>query len=277
MIADGANAQMYRFRRKMRSLLWRLYCAVSPYTISRFTLSDGSLFEYPIKSGIGYTLFVGSFEFMETEFVKKYLKQGDVFFDVGANGGIFTILAAKKVGAAGHVYAFEPGTDEVELLRRNVALNQLKNVTIVETAVGNQVGETDFGISEDGAMNSLAKTNHPEQKIMRWNRVEIITLDEYVRKCGIGKVDMIKIDVEGAEKLVLSGAKGILKDHKIVIIFEASDLNAVGFGYTVKEFISDLLAEGFSVGYFDGKGEVKEIQVYDDRFGNDIYNFVVYN
>jgi FkbM family methyltransferase len=235
---------------------------------------DG-LFRYPLRSGIGRALYHGGYESAELAYVRSTLKAGQTFFDVGANGGIFTINAARRVGESGQVHCFEPGMAELELLRLNVALNRLSNVRIYAGAVSQETGSAEFATAEDGAMSSLAKTDHPGQVITRWRTVSTITLDDYARQQGVARVDFIKIDVEGAEKLVFAGASSLLKSSApLTVLFEAFDLNAKGFGYSVESFLQDLLQRGLNLFYFDARGELVPIHRYEPRFGKEIYSFV---
>lgn len=267
----------FKIRRRLLSYVWRLQCLIWPKKTPTFFLPDGSRFDYPLKSAIGRALLTGGFETAEVEFMRQSLKPGDVFFDVGANGGLFTVIAAKQVGANGHVYAFEPGSRELKLLRHNIAINNLTNVTVIESALSNKKGKTQFAVCDDGAMNSLAKTEHPSQRIKSWQIVEITTVDEVVKEIGIPKIDFIKIDVEGAEKLVFEGAKTILCSEVITkILFEASDLNALSFGYSTKQLIAELISLGFSVHYLHETGLLMTASEYDSRFGSKIYNFVAF-
>lgn len=261
--------------RKFLRYIWKIRCVFPSKPLTTFFLKDGSRFDYPLKTAIGSLLFCGGFENKETKFLQQTLKPGSIFFDIGANGGFYTVVAAKKVGVTGHVYAFEPGQSELKILRHNIAINHLTNVTIVECAVGNKSGKAQLAISSDGAMNSLAKTNHPQQCIEHWQSVEIIKLDDFCQKYSITKVDFIKIDVEGAEKLVFEGARNIfLSDHEIKIMFEASDLNASGFGYSVKEFLEKIMDLGMKLYYFDRTSSLVEVKDYNPKLGNKIYNFV---
>lgn len=266
----------YRFKSRM---LWRLQCLISPNQIPTFRLCDGSSFDYPLKSAIGRSLFSGSFEKSEVKFVQRSLKPGDIFLDVGANAGFYTIIAAKQVGETGHVYAFEPSPRELKLLRHNLQINKLGNVTIVERAVSNAEERTQFAISQDGAMNSLLKTEHHLQKIQDWQTIESTTLDSFVREFNVASINFIKVDVEGAEKLVFEGASRILSSkNKIIVLFEASDSNIVSFGSSAKEMISELLSQGLLLYYLDQSGKPIEILSKNDaRFGKKIYNFVASN
>lgn len=242
-----------------------------------FCLPDGSPFDYPLNSAIGRALFSGGFEVAEVEFMRQLLKPGDIVFDVGANGGLFTIIAAKQVGDSGHVYAFEPGERELELLRHNIEINHLKNVTVIAAAVGDKTCSTQLAISCDGALNSLAHTDHPNQQIQSWQPVKMLSLDSAIQEFNISQVNFIKIDVEGAEKLVLNGAKNLLYSHpNTIILLEASDLNARSFGYVVRDFLGDLIMENFSINYLNEKCLLTPISIDDPRVGQQIYNFIAF-
>jgi len=269
--------QIYKknIRRFRYYLLWYIQCFFIKDPIFSFFLNDGSRFDYPLKSAIGRSLFSQGFEIEEIEFVRRTLKLGDVFFDVGANGGLYSIIAAKLVGENGHVYCFEPGERESKLLLHNLAINNLTNVTTIKSAVSNIKGKTNFAISVDEAMNSLLETNHPAQKIQEWQQVEVTTLDDIVEELSVKKVDFIKIDVEGAEKQVLDGAKILLESQKeIVILFEASDLNAESFGYSVKDFLLDIMSSGFFVYQLNKFGNL--INVSENELGiiRKNYNYI---
>jgi FkbM family methyltransferase len=146
----------------------------------------------------------------------KMLRAGDVVADVGANIGYLTVLAALLVGPSGRVVAFEPDAANVERLRGNLALNNCANVTVVEKAITNRVGEVEFFINSDnsggnalwdvalfpGNVKSLAE---PKRIV-----VEATTLDAEWKRLGLPAPRVIKIDTEGAEQLVLEGARDVL-------------------------------------------------------------------
>src|SRR5262245_1184549 len=97
---------------------WRLRCALAPGELALFTIDKetGAQVRYPLNSQIGANLFLNGFETAELGFVRRYLKPGAVFFDVGANAGIFTVLAGKRLGPTGSIHAFEPGEAAQSLL-----------------------------------------------------------------------------------------------------------------------------------------------------------------
>jgi FkbM family methyltransferase len=264
-----------RFSRRLKSLYWQLKCITLSDKLFLFTLRDGSHFHYPLDTAIGKSLFIGEFEKQEIQIVENLLKKGDTFVDIGANGGFYTVIASKIVGNSGHVYAFEPGIEELELLRKNISSNNLNNVTIIEKAVSNIKGTTQFAISKDGAMNSLLKTDHPDQKVKEWRDVEVTTLDDTVEELSIKKVDFIKIDVEGAEKLVFEGANYTLfSDKNAVILFESCSVNAPSFGYSTEELLKYMTDKNMFLYYIGDESKLIPIHEYNSIFGTYIYNFV---
>jgi len=164
--------------------------------------------------------FMGYHEFRETRIVKKLLREGDTFVDVGANIGWFTVLAASMVKGQGSVVAFEPSTSIHEQLRANVELNGLTNVTLERVALSNQNGVAVLsGISQENAGTGtiLASTKVGE-------KVSVACFDDYHASHSLGRIQVMKIDVEGAEMMVLEGAKDALRTGQIEnIVVEVSD------------------------------------------------------
>ena len=151
----------------------------------------------------------GLSETYEPEFWKHLLsslRPGDTFVDVGSYWGIYAIAAAKRIGAAGRVIAFEPDPANAKLLRNNVKVNGLSaRVTVIDSAVSDRDGEVSFradksmesGVCAAGTLNALT--------------VRCVCLDSVI---GQLKVDIAKIDVEGFEEKVLMGAARLLRDPR---------------------------------------------------------------
>jgi FkbM family methyltransferase len=264
---------------RIRRAAWRALTAVSDkQRIHSFRLPGGARFEYPLASAIGQDLFAGSFESAEVAFVRARLKPGDVVLDLGANAGLYTLIAAQAVGESGHVYAFEPGERAVELLRNNLAINHVTNVTVIEAAVSNETGEASFAVANDTALSSLAEISRDDQQIASWQTVRTVRLDDAVVQHGIPSVAFIKMDVEGAEKLALDGAPNLLSGTgtPLTILFEAFDQNTRAFGYTVRELLNMLQERGFSVQGFGKSLTLHPVDSLDPAVGTSIYNFVAY-
>ncbi len=261
---------------RVRYAVWRtLKRFARPGRVHSFTLHHGLRFEYPLDSAIGGYLFAGGFEKAEIDFVRNHLQRGDVVLDIGANAGLYTIIAARLVGESGHIYAFEPGRDALTLLRNNIRINGLTNVTVIEAAVSNMTGRASFALATDSALSSLATTDRADQQIADWTTVTTIRLDDALRQHQIERVDFIKIDVEGAEGLVMRGAIDVLgaKDEPLTILFEAYDGNCRAFGDAVPDLLSDLKQCGFQLQCFC-QSKLVPLENVHAGIGSSVYNFV---
>ena len=267
-----------RVSTRARRVVWRALTAIDPARVHTFHLPGGNRLQYPLATAVGADLFAGGFEPAEVAFVGSHLKPGDVILDVGANAGLYTILAARIVGPHGHVFAFEPDDRAVALLRRNIALNGLTNVTVIEAAVSNETGQRNFAAASDIAMSSLAATHRDDQQIQSWRTVDTLRLDDALGKYGIERPTFLKIDVEGAEQLVVEGATGLLARAPagFTILFEAFEANAEPFGYTVAQLLESVQGRGFTVQGFDGAGRLRPLQDLQQGIGTTVYNFVAF-
>lgn len=132
-------------------------------------------------------------------------RPGEVVVDVGGHIGAFALLAARRVAPGGRVLVFEPGPDNLEFLRENLRLNPGLPVRLFECALAEAPGEADLFLADPGTGNPAANTlvDSPGRRRVR---VPVRTLDEVLAAEGVGRVDHLKIDVEGAELRVLAGA-----------------------------------------------------------------------
>jgi FkbM family methyltransferase len=153
------------------------------------------------------------------EFLKMFLQKGMVFVDVGSNIGSHTLNAARLVGSTGSVFAFEADPDTYNLLVKNIEFNNLTNVTVKRTCVSDQVGTVSFYKHRDSAKSSIVdrgeKLSLTLPAEMLDNLIPINT-----------KIDILKVDVEGAELNVLRGARRIFLDQRppSVVIIEVFDV-----------------------------------------------------
>ncbi|MEP7340417.1 MAG: FkbM family methyltransferase [Acidobacteriota bacterium] len=159
------------------------------------------------------------FEIETRQFLKSILSPGDVFLDVGANVGLFSLIAARCVGANGQVHAFEPVGKTYERLVDNVKVNRLINVTCHRLALSDKDGEAVMTIATDGhdAWNSLGKPYMGDS----FDSETIITrtLDSFLDEYSLlNKVKAIKVDVEGWEAYVLAGGMKTLSSAQAPLI-----------------------------------------------------------
>lgn len=153
------------------------------------------------------------------------LKEDSVVIDAGANLGLFSLLACQKV-TKGQVYAFEPVKRTFNLLEKNG--KNIKNFYPIRKGLGDRSGHKKIGISnESSACNSIIDSGFYQKfskTFFKKELIEIITVDEFVEKNGLSKVDFIKIDTEGYERQVIRGAVKTIKKYKPVIAVSAYHL-----------------------------------------------------
>ena len=144
-----------------------------------------------------HAFWLGSYEPAMQNLIAATLKPGDTFYDIGANVGFYSLLAARLV-VNGAVFAFEPLPSNVDFIRQHLALNQANNVNIFPVALSNRTGASYFAVEKTGAMGHLDETGNLT--------VRCLTLDNLVSEERLAPPTCIKMDVEGEEARALQGA-----------------------------------------------------------------------
>jgi FkbM family methyltransferase len=161
--------------------------------------------------------------------------KGAVVFDVGANIGIYSLLAGKKAGQQGHVYSFEPADLAYQRLNKNIRINKFENISVYKQGVSDKNGTTNFYVCEDDAYNSIG--SRPMNKVKEVKNIDITSIDEFCIKNNIRRIDVLKIDTEGADLLVLQGAKSVLTSETPPIIFCEFNKNIKsGFNFSLDDY-----------------------------------------
>ena len=189
------------------------------------------------------------------DFITGFLKENDIYLDVGANMGVTVIPGARSVGNKGKVIAFEPHPKICSYLKENVALNNLNNVEIHNCAVGNQNGSIYFTNKFTDDMNQVSTSSENNIK------VPIVLLDDVIKE--LDNIALMKLDVEGYEKFVIEGAMQTLKKVNC-IYFEVSDNNFKDFGYSSSDIFKLLEQAGFKL--FKRNGNKKELLPLDLQY-----------
>ncbi len=201
-----------------RSASWYWRCVLRMATVLELPRWKVRMFFPAQRKGFGKFIYAFR-EYYEPElaYLEKVLSPGKVFIDVGANFGVYTLVASKLVGTSGRVIAFEPTAQSFAILRQNIALNHFANVRAFQFALAQRRGKAWLYHGWDPVGNSLGKDplcgNEGEE-------VQTEALDKLLEEKGIDRVHAIKIDVEGAEELVLRGAIRCLTTNRPIVIFE---------------------------------------------------------
>jgi FkbM family methyltransferase len=185
----------------------------------------------------------GTWEPHQVAWLKDELAPGATFIDVGANVGYFALLASQRVGPLGTVIAIEPSRRTADLLERNATRNGAPLVLEQCACTDDDAcGTVALFQGADSGETSLASGAAGSQ---RSEQIPAKTLDRIVRERGLTRVDVIKIDVEGAEYQVLSGAKRTLAEFRPKLMIELEPENLKHFGLTVANVLDLLRGLGY--------------------------------
>jgi FkbM family methyltransferase len=203
----------------------------------------------------------GQFEEAELTLLTAYLDHGMTAFDVGANIGVFTAAFAGAVGERGAVHSFEPLPDSRRRLQRTVELNDLRQVVVNGCAVADRTGSVelhDYGPGYETWASLAPREIATDQGVVRTARrvaVDVVTLDEYCGDRGVEHVDVLKVDVEGAEEHVLRGASALLEGGAVdLVMVEVADTTLAAAGSRAHDLLDVLERFGFSTYALDGLG-----------------------
>jgi FkbM family methyltransferase len=195
---------------------------------------------------LGHHLLTGGFEEPEYAFVQRFLKEGMVVLDIGANEGYYTVLASKRVGPGGRVIGFEPSPRERRRLRMNLWMNHCTNVRVEELALGSEEGQVNLHVVE-GAETGCNSLRPPDIKgKTRTVQVVVATLDQFLCRNAIQRIDFVKMDIEGAELSALQGAAGLLRTSpRPLLLIEAFEIRTRPWGYSPDDLVKMTLEAGY--------------------------------
>lgn len=230
---------------------------------SRLIRTEGSLGLYQTHDGRYYYLDnrkyldrkiieTGVFEEDTTRAIRKLVKPGDVVMDIGANIGDLTVVMAQILDGSGKIYAFEPQREYLNILKKTSSINQINNLEIYSIGLSDQ---TYSKISySDGITASLHWTQLTKPKSSQV--IKLTTLDQFVLKHHLNRLDFLKIDVDGHEPAILKGGLNSIKKFKPTILLEVSHPHYLHYGITAWDFYKFLKKHRFNI--------------YDEKYFNSI-------
>lgn len=206
-----------------------------------------------------------SYEKNESKLFKKIIKKDWVILDIGANIGYHSIIFS-KLANKGRIYAFEPAHNNYELLLRNIKVNNCMNIFPQKLALGERTSSADLLIFEDYAYNSFADSGR--KKFIRREKINLVTLDNFIHEQEIGRIDFLKIDAEGYENHVLRGGLNSILKFRPKIFCELFQQNLDPFGLRVEEIIDYISQNGYSPYIINKNGlhELKSCNNYGTNF-----------
>jgi FkbM family methyltransferase len=207
---------------------------------------QGFVMELDSRDLVTQTLLsTGVWEPESTEVVQT-LQEGGIFIDVGAHVGYYSLVASKRVGNTGRVISIEPNPRTADRLRRNIRLNNAKNLLVQEVACTDTEKTLNFfqaGVENTGSSSFSVKNARSKPEI----QVRGVPLDLIVKTLNLPRIDLVKIDVEGAELQVLRGMEESLPRFRPKLIVELEEENLENLGTSAKEVYEFFRAHGYAV------------------------------
>lgn len=231
----------------------RLYAALHPAGVIAVEAQGSKIYVNAEDRLISAALLTsGVWEATETAIFRSLVKSGMTVLDVGANIGYYTLMAAKLVTPAGRVFAFEPDPWNCQLLARSVESSGYTNVKVYQQAVADKLGRTKLYFDA----HNYANRSFFAQNIIQdagFVEVETIPLDRLYGSGQLGKrVDFLKIDVQGAEALVLAGAEKLLTENLPTILMELEPDKLISAGVDPLGLLQSLEGYRYSISAING-------------------------
>jgi FkbM family methyltransferase len=216
------------------------------------------------NDAVSKSIYLENFEKETVNFFNRVIRPGDCVYDIGANIGFFSLIFSRLVGPNGQVHSFEPSWREMTVLYSNIRFNRIANIFLNQIAVSDKTGYEQLNVfneSIDGVYNSMGKIFNPKaiNKPTHQETTRTICLDEYISLFHPAP-SVMKIDTEGAEFLILRGAKDLLSSPSApMIVIEECPLNLKGFDVSVTDLRELLLSYGYALFQINPDGTLRSV------------------
>ena len=186
------------------------------------------------------------FEKFEVELVKKEIAKNNIVLDIGANIGYFTLIFSKIVGKDGCVFAFEPDPNNFAILKKNIEINNIKNVILIQKAVSNTSKPQSLYLCD---YNHAQHRIYPSPRCTEKIDVESTTIDEYLDGSEFfNKINFVKMDVEGSEYDVVHGMKKTLQSNpNLKMLSEFSPKQIRERGLQPEDILNQITSHNFKI------------------------------
>ena len=214
-----------------------VYSKLRPSGIALLSIRKHRMYLNTEDRGVAPSLirFGSYYEEYETSLFESLVEPGAIIVDIGANIGYYTLLAARRAGNSGLVYAFEPEPGNYGLLIKNIRMNSYQNVVAIQKALSNSAGTTQLFTDTI----NFGNPSFAERNVLKSGgsvNVETIDLDGFLAGQRCLSVDLLKVDAQGAEGLIFDGATRVLEQDKLKIILEFWPFGLRNLGYDPAAF-----------------------------------------
>lgn len=249
----------------LRKEIWEHFHDQGRFVPLDIAWHHGTRLRVILSNDVSQQLYVaGCLEPNEMAFLDRFLKPGMQVIDVGANEGCYSVLFGAKVGDNGKVWAFEPSPREFAVLKANADQNPNLNIECFPLALGNKNGSGKLRIAEGvhAGQNTLGEFSYSITEL-DFAMVSIRRLDDLVFESKTDRLDLIKIDVEGAEGLVLDGARRTLETFRPVVLLEVLEKALSALGFSPIRLINQFRGLGYRIAVFEAESGLPK-----EYFGN---------
>jgi FkbM family methyltransferase len=232
-------------------------------------MRDGIAWQLDLKEGIDFAIFLGLYERSTKMAIRRWVHPGSVVLDIGANIGAITLALARQVGSGGKVFAFEPTSFAYSKLLRNLALNPSLAATV-------QAEQLMLATSDDRRTESQIYSSWPLVhadrlhanhlgRLQTTEGARAISLDTYLGKAEVSRVDFIKLDVDGYECEVLEGAGHCLETFRPPIVMELAPYVLRERGASLEQLATLLGRSGYRFTTLDGEAVPPDIAKLESK------------
>ena len=250
----------------LRALNWQL--TAKSQEVTEIDFYGYSLLVHNKEVARRLTYFHPYYDFNSMKFIENYLKPGDYFIDIGANIGIYTLLAASIIGSEGYVDAFEALPTTFERLKENVERNNIKNITLHPVATGEQSKTIQFTKNFDTRNHIINKDD------MISNQTDSVNIPcEPIDNClnNENHYAMAKIDVEGYELPTVKGAENLLKNSNPPVLLLEINEAFRRYNFSESDIINYLNQKGYEMAIYNAKNNSIEFTKYRKNHPNVLF------
>ncbi|MBR8829288.1 MAG: FkbM family methyltransferase [Gomphosphaeria aponina SAG 52.96 = DSM 107014] len=258
------NSKGQQIQAILKFIGWQLYKRITKRTVILNLLPEIKLYCQPDSLSASTVLYCALYDYEEMNFLLRYLRPEDSFLDVGANVGVYSLLAASKI-KTGWIYAFEALPKNYQRLQDNIKLNEIKNIKTYQVAVSDRVGTIHLNLPESDSMAYISLENSV-------NSIEVATdtIENLLRQESIENLTLAKMDIEGAELLAFQGANSLLTHHRpYVWILEINDC-VNNFGYQKEDLVNLKKNYEYSIYQYSRNSNSLNPLSLDNKKGNNI-------
>lgn len=258
------NCKQQKLQAILRFMGWQIYKRLTHKYLDIQLITDTKIRCHPDSYSAAAVLYCSLYDYDDMNFLLRYLRAEDSFLDVGANVGVYTLLAASKI-RAGLLHSFEVLPKNYARLQENLRLNSFNEVKTYAIAVSDQRGTIALNLAEGDSMPFITPI-----EANNTITVPTDTLDNLLQNHSLSNLTLAKMDIEGAELLALKGAVSLLKQQRPQVwILEINDAVS-NFGHCKQDIVDFLDSYGYNLYRYSAETNQVSPITLEQQQGNNV-------